>query len=195
VTASTHVQETFAIDSKATQKAAAVYRAVCHSLRLQIIEIIHKAGTINVTPIIRELGIEQSLVSAHLKILRNAKIVTTERKGNTIFYSINYQYVNRLSMLAEKISPLSTATPGFLQTGDRKLILKTKEETISFTSTELKIIHLVCEENTSEEIAEKLGMGKRTVEDHKSNIIRKMKVRNSVGILFFAIKNGLLKIS
>lgn len=59
---------------------------------------------------------------------------------------------------------------------------------------ELKVIQLVCQESSDEEIAAKLGIGKRTVEDYRSNIIKKMKVRNSVGILFFAIKNGLFKI-
>ncbi|MBO9683385.1 MAG: helix-turn-helix transcriptional regulator [Flavisolibacter sp.] len=59
---------------------------------------------------------------------------------------------------------------------------------------ELKVIGLVCQENSTEEIAAKLGIGKRTVEGHRRNIIKKMGVRNSVGILFFAIKNGLFQI-
>ena len=194
MTAATTARKSFVIETKAIKKAAAIYRAINHSLRLQIIEIIHKAGAINVTPIIQQLGLEQSLISAHLKILRDAKIVNTERKGNSVFYSINYQQVNLVSMLAERLIPYRTDTSGFLQNADRKLILKTKEDTITFTSMELKIIHLVCEQNTNEEIAQKLGIGRRTVEDHKSNIIRKMKVRNSVGILMYAVKKGLIKI-
>jgi DNA-binding CsgD family transcriptional regulator/DNA-binding transcriptional ArsR family regulator len=192
--ASTLSQISFVIDAKAIQKAAGIYRAINHSLRLQIIGIIHKAGAINVTPIIQQLKLEQSLISAHLKILRDAKIVKTEKKGNSVFYSINYQEIHRVSVLAEKLVPYRTHTSDFLQNADRKLILKTKEDTVSFTPTELKVIQLVCEQNSNEEIAQKLGIGRRTVEGHRSNIIRKMKVRNSVGILFFSIKNGLFKI-
>lgn len=190
----TLAQKSLVIETKSIQKAAAIYRAINHSLRLQVIEIIHKSGTINVSPIIQKLGLEQSLISAHLKILRDAKIVNTERKGNSVFYSMNYPLVNRVSMLAERLIPYRTDTSSFLQNADRRLILKSKEDTITFTPMELKVIHLVCEENTSDEIAQKLGIGKRTVEDYRSDIIKKMKVRNSVGILFFAIKRGLFKI-
>jgi DNA-binding CsgD family transcriptional regulator len=182
------------IDGKAIDRACSIYRAINHTFRLQIIGIIHKADTINVTPIIQQLKLEQSLISAHLKILRAAKIVNAEKKGNSVFYSINYQEVNRISKLTERLIPYRTDTSNFLQNADRRLILKTKEDTVTFTPMELRIIHLVCEENTSEEIAEKLAIGRRTVEDHRSNIIKKMKVRNSVGILFFAIKKGLFKI-
>jgi DNA-binding CsgD family transcriptional regulator/DNA-binding transcriptional ArsR family regulator len=192
--AATLSQTSFVIDTKAIQKAVAIYRAINHSLRLQVVGIIHKAGAINDTPIIKQLKLEQSLISAHLKILRDAKIVKTEKKGNSVYYSIDYQEVNRISVLAEKLIPYRTHTSELLQNADRKLILKIKEDTVSFTPTELKVIRLVCEQNTTEEIAKDLGIGRRTVEEHRSNIIRKMKVRNSVGILFFSIKNGLFKI-
>ena len=187
-------QKTLAIETKPLQKASSIYRAINHSLRLKIMEIIHKAGSINVTPIVHQLKNRQSVISAHLKILRDAKIVTAEKKGSSVFYSINYQQVNRASVFAEKLIPYKTGVAGFVQNAERKLTIKSKETTVTFTPMELKVIRLVCEEGTSEEIAEKLGIGRRTVEDHRSNIIRKMKVRNSVGILFFAIKNGLYKI-
>jgi DNA-binding CsgD family transcriptional regulator len=187
-------QKPFTIDAKNIQKALSVYRAVNHSLRLQIIEMIHKAGAINVTPIIQTLKLEQPVISAQLKILRDAKVVITERKGNHVFYSINYPQVNRISMLADKLVPKRSDAPDFHYDINRKATIKSKEGAIRFTPMELRVIQLVCRENSTEEIAEKLGIGKRTVEDYRSNIIKKMKVRNSVGILFFAIKNGLFKI-
>jgi len=187
-------QKSIFIDSKAIQKAATIYRAIHHPLRLQIIEIIHKAGTMNVTPILLELKVEQSLISAHLKILRDAKIVNTERRGSNVFYFINYQEVSRVSLLAEKLIPYRTYNSNFLENTAGSLVLKAKEDAIKFTPMELKVIRLVCEENTTAEISEKLGIGKRTVEGYRGNIIKKMKVRNSVGILFFAIRHGLFRI-
>lgn len=194
MSAATLAKKSFVIDATAIQKAAGIYRAIHHSLRLKIIEIIHKEGTINVTPIIQKLKLEQSLISAHLKILRDAKIVNAERKGSSVFYSINYQEINRVSTLAEKLIPYKTDTLNVLQNADRKLVLKPQKDAVAFTPIELKIIYLICEQNTNEEIAQKLGIGRRTVEGHKSNIIKMMKVRSSVGILFFAIKKGLFKI-
>jgi len=183
----------FVIDDKAIKQASLTYRAINHSVRLKIIEIIHKATTINVTPIIEKLKLEQPVVSAHLKILRDAEIVTTERKGRSVYYSINYKQVDRISVLAEKLIPYSINT-NFLHNTERKLILKSKEDTVMFTPMELKVIELVCQANTNEEMAQKLGLSRRTIEEHKSNIIKKMKVRNSVGILIFAVKKGLVKV-
>jgi DNA-binding CsgD family transcriptional regulator/DNA-binding transcriptional ArsR family regulator len=187
-------QKPFTIDAKNIQKALTVYRAVNHSVRLQIMEMIHKAGAINVTPIIQKLRLEQAVISAQLKILRDAKIVNAERKGNHVFYSINYPQVTRISMIAERLVPYRTDTSGSDYDINSKPTIKAKEGAITFTPMELKVIQLVCRENSTWEIAEKLGIGKRTVEDYRSNIIKKMKVRNSVGILFFAIKKGLFKI-
>jgi DNA-binding CsgD family transcriptional regulator/DNA-binding transcriptional ArsR family regulator len=194
MTAPELTQKSFAIETKVIQKAASIYRAVNHPLRLQIIEIIHRAGFVRVTAIIRKLKLEQPVISAHLKILRDGKIVNAERRRNSVFYSINYPQINRVTILAQKLVPYRNDASSFHYDINCKANVKSKEGVIGFTPVELKIIQLVCEENSSEEIAAKLGIGKRTVKDHRSHIIKKMKVRNSVGILFFAIKNGLFKI-
>ena len=192
VTAS--LKKQFLVDTKSIQKASSMYRAINHSVRLQITRIIHQAGTINVTPIIKKLKLEQSVVSAHLKILRDAKIVTAEKKGRTVFYSVNYGQVARMSLVAEKLVPYSVGTAQFHPVTDRKMPAKSKGEPVRFTPTELKIIRLVCQQNTSDEISEKLQLSRRTIEDYRSDIIRKMKVRNSVGILIYAIKNNLFSL-
>jgi DNA-binding NarL/FixJ family response regulator len=71
---------------------------------------------------------------------------------------------------------------------------KLKSNKTAFTFSEQKIIALVCQQNTSGEIAGKLQLSKRTVEDYRANIMKKMSVKNSVGILIFALKNGLFKL-
>ena len=187
-------QAQFAIDTAAIKKAASVYRAVYHPLRLQIVELIHKTGTINVTPIIKKFKLEQSLISAHLKILRDAKLLNTQREGQQIFYSVNYKQLNRLSEFTHKL----LLTPPSQQNDDLKLPAR-KTKTLSsssskFTPAEQKVIRLVCQQYTSEEMAEELGLSKRTVEGYRANILEKMKAKNSVGILIYAVKNGLFKI-
>ncbi|MFN8287524.1 MAG: metalloregulator ArsR/SmtB family transcription factor [Chitinophagales bacterium] len=70
--------------------AVSILRAVAHPLRMQLIEFIaHNPGT-NVNKIYNTLKLEQSVTSQHLKILRDAGLVVTERKGKFIFYSVNY---------------------------------------------------------------------------------------------------------
>jgi len=50
------------------------------------------------------MNIEQSVASQHLAILRKAQIVLTERDGKRIFYSINYQQINKLQSLAARFN-------------------------------------------------------------------------------------------
>lgn len=76
--------------------ASAILKAVTHPLRLQIINYIGSEQRTNVNQIYSSLGLEQSICSQHLKILRNAEIVHTEREGKYIYYSLNYERLQRL---------------------------------------------------------------------------------------------------
>lgn len=184
-------QSPFVIDTAAITQAASVYRAIYHPLRLQILELVHKAGEINVTPIIKKLKIEQSLTSAHLKILRDAEFLKTRREGQQIFYTVNYKQLEHLSELTGKlllIPPSENDVDGQLPSR------KDKAPSNKFTPAEQKVIRLVCQQYTSEEMAEELGLSKRTVEGYRANILEKMKAKNSVGILIYAVKNGLFKL-
>lgn len=87
-------QKNVIINEDKLEHAAEVLRALTHDLRLQILTFIDKNKVINVNKIYNTLGLEQSITSQHLRILRLANIVICERKGKQIFYSINYDYVN-----------------------------------------------------------------------------------------------------
>jgi ArsR family transcriptional regulator len=72
-------------------------RALAHPLRLKILAFIDRHGTINVNKIYGALKIEQSITSQHLRILRNAGILLSERDGKFIHYSIDYNIVQRVA--------------------------------------------------------------------------------------------------
>jgi ArsR family transcriptional regulator len=82
------------------QAASDVMRAVAHPLRLRIIRFIDKNRKINVNKIYNKLKLEQSITSQHLRILRDADLVIAERDGKFIYYSINY---DRMEKLAESV--------------------------------------------------------------------------------------------
>ena len=75
------------------QVSAEVLRALAHPLRMRILEFIDRHKTINVNKIYNTLKLEQSITSQHLRILRSAGIVFTERDGKFIHYSIDYSKV------------------------------------------------------------------------------------------------------
>lgn len=64
-----------------------VFKALGHSTRLKI--VVGLVGCCcNVTNIVNQLGIPQTTVSQHLRILKNAGIVKGEKKGLEVCYRV-----------------------------------------------------------------------------------------------------------
>ena len=70
-----------------------------------------------------------------------------------------------------------------------------KIERPSFNDKELKIIELVCRELSNKEIAAAMFLSVRTVEGYREKIVEKMEVKNTAGIVIYAIKNNLFKLT
>lgn len=70
-----------------TQPCASVLKVLADSTRLAVVEKLldgpQHVGEINAT-----LGVEQSLLSHHLKVLRDAGLVTAERDGKQVLYAL-----------------------------------------------------------------------------------------------------------
>lgn len=69
--------------------------------------------------------------------------------------------------------------------------VKPNFEKVVLSERETQIIQLICQELTNREIADKLSISVRTVEGHREAILQKLKAKNTVGIVMYAIKNGL----
>jgi DNA-binding NarL/FixJ family response regulator len=65
---------------------------------------------------------------------------------------------------------------------------------LSLTRRELEVLGLICKELTTAEIAKKLFISKRTVEGHRKNLMEKTGVRNTAGLVIFAVRNHLVDI-
>lgn len=68
-----------------------------------------------------------------------------------------------------------------------------KAAKVEFSEREIEIIDLICNELTNKEISDKLFISIRTVEGHRLKILEKMNVKNTVGLVVYAIKMGLVK--
>lgn len=65
-------------------------------------------------------------------------------------------------------------------------------EPIAVTPRELEIIRLIAQELSTSEIAERLFISVGTVETHRHNILRKLGVKNAIGIIKYAVKHKLV---
>lgn len=58
------------------------------------------------------------------------------------------------------------------------------------TKREKEILQFVVDGYTSRQMADNLGLSPRTVDHHRSNLLRKFKMKNSVDLVNFAVSNG-----
>ena len=62
----------------------------------------------------------------------------------------------------------------------------------SLTKREQEILKLIAQEYSTKKIAEILFISPSTVETHRKNLIKKLKVKNSVGLALYAVKNKII---
>ncbi len=69
------------------ERLAPIFKALAEPSRLKIVgELLHEPR--HVGELVRRTGLGQSLVSHHLKILRAAGIVASDRRGPFVYYSL-----------------------------------------------------------------------------------------------------------
>ena len=103
---------------------------------------------------------------------------------------------------SELIEAIKTVLAGemYLQKNVREILLKESlgKSTIStfdqpkLTSREKEILELIIKEFTTEEIAQEIFISIKTVESHRSNLMQKLGVKNSAGLVRVAFEKGLV---
>lgn len=67
------------------------------------------------------------------------------------------------------------------------------EKQIELTARERDVLQLIVNENTTQEIADKLFISQSTVITHRRNLLRKTESRNTAGLVKFALQQGIYK--
>lgn len=81
-----------------------VLKALAHPIRIQILQVIDSFKESNVNQIFETLGVEQSVASQHLRVLRLNKLVTARREGKFVYYSIHYDQVKQATEAAATLA-------------------------------------------------------------------------------------------
>ena len=72
------------------------------------------------------------------------------------------------------------------------IIVDDKQVSEILSKREVEILRLICKEYSNGEIAEKLFLSISTIETHRKNLIAKLGVNNTVGLVKYAIRNHLI---
>lgn len=59
---------------------------------------------------------------------------------------------------------------------------------------EIILLKYACEELTYKEIADRMGLSPKTIDGHRDELFKKLDVKSRVGLVIFAIRNGLVEI-
>ena len=75
----------------------------------------------------------------------------------------------------------------------KKVAAPQKRGDVAITQREMEVLKLIAEEYSNPEIADKLFISIRTVDTHRRNLIEKLGVKNTAGLVKYAIKAGLVE--
>lgn len=81
---------------------AKVLKALAHPARLWIVEQL-EAGERCVCELVDGLGLDYSTVSKHLLVLKNAGVVTDDKRGKQVFYSLKVTCVLNFTHCIEAV--------------------------------------------------------------------------------------------
>lgn len=96
------------------------------------------------------------------------------------------QYYKKLTQKSSKVKG-----PNFTTSPDQ---MDGNELADKLSRREIEILTCIANEMTNEEIAEKLELSKRTVDNHRQNMLKKLNAKNSMGLVLAAIKIGLINL-
>lgn len=71
------------------------FHALAEPTRIQILELL-KTKDCCVQDMVTALGVNQSHISFHLKILKSAGLVTSQKKGRYVYYQLNAEQIGLL---------------------------------------------------------------------------------------------------
>jgi DNA-binding NarL/FixJ family response regulator len=98
--------------------------------------------------------------------------------------------------LVDAVRAAGRGEPFLTATAQQKLIrdfLDRDEHPEELTPREQEVVKLIAEAHTNREIAEILHLSEKTVENHRSNAMKKLGMRDRVELVRYAIRKGLIE--
>ena len=100
---------------------------------------------------------------------------------------------NALDSVMKKDFYLSEYISGKIISGLHKGAADPEEKKIIFSEKEKEFLQLICSDLTYKEIAAKMFVSMRTIEDYRNAMFEKLKVKTRVSLAMYAIKHGLIE--
>ncbi len=133
----------------------------------------------------------------YLTLLRGTRYVHKLTKYNIQGYVLKNTSLDELMECLRTVYDGGSYFSKDIHIGDKEedfrntITIEDKQIDEILSRRELEVLKLICKEYSNAEIAEKLFLSVSTVETHRKNLIAKLGVNNTVGLVKFALRNNL----
>lgn len=134
----------------------------------------------------------------YLTLLRGTRYVHKLSKYNIQGYVLKNASLDELLQALRAVQDGGSYFSRDIHIGDRDedfrntITIEDKQIDEILSRRELEVLRLICKEFSNAEIADKLFLSVSTVETHRKNLIAKLGVNNTVGLVKFALRNNLI---
>lgn len=112
-------------------------------------------------------------------LLKNAHKDEIVDAVTSVYQHKNY-YCSQTSCLLASMIVRSKASPS-------------PQPQVVLNDRERLIVQMICQQQTTQQIADKIYLSKRTVEGYRVKILEKIQAKNIAGVVIFALKNNIIK--
>ncbi|WP_062378581.1 ArsR/SmtB family transcription factor [Demequina pelophila] len=70
-----------------------LFKGLAHPVRIRVLELLAEHGALGVSEMLDQTGLEASHLSQHLRVLRGAGLVASERSGSQVTYRLAHASV------------------------------------------------------------------------------------------------------
>ncbi|MDB5116903.1 MAG: Two component transcriptional regulator, LuxR family [Mucilaginibacter sp.] len=130
---------------------------------------------------------EENLIIEMLEAGAKGYLLKNAHKDE-IIDAINSVYQNKNYYCAQTSFLLAT-----MIVRSNKFNSNTQPQPIVLNDREKIIIQMICQQQTTQQIADKICLSKRTVEGYRVKILEKIQAKNTAGVVIFALKNSIIK--
>ncbi|MCB0548347.1 MAG: response regulator transcription factor [Phaeodactylibacter sp.] len=154
-----------------------------------------EAGGIETTRLVKEHypDIKILVLSMHSESSYIVKMLEAGASGYLLKDAGSAELINAIKAVAEGHTYFSSQVSATLV--DQLVKGKKGPERkagVTLTRREVEVLRLIAEEYSNPEIAEKLFISIRTVDTHRRNLLEKLGLKNTAGLVKYAIKHGLV---
>jgi DNA-binding transcriptional ArsR family regulator len=115
----TAVRAAAAMDRELAEIYASWFRTLADPTRVQILSLLSSSGTaMSVGAIVDQVGVGQSTVSHHLKLLADARFVHVEHKSTSSLYRVNKTCLTCFPSAADVVMGRRPLSPGQTPTAE-----------------------------------------------------------------------------